>query len=66
MARRLNKGWIYKFDYKGPYSNDPSPLILVLWCGDEYCHAITLNPLGPRLTHNLIEMIAMIATLAAY
>ena len=62
MAKRLQKGWIYRFEYDGPYSTDPTPMVLVLWCGKEWCHSITLNPLSPNLTDILIEMIAQIAT----
>lgn len=57
---KLEAGNIYSFHYSN-YKDDPNPLVLVLYCDDEICHALNFHYLGKTYTQELINMICLIA-----
>lgn len=58
--KALETGNIYSFHYRR-FTVDPNPLVLVLYCDDDICHAINLHYLPKPLSEELIDMIAKIA-----
>ena len=57
---KLEAGNIYSFHYSN-YKEDPNPMVLVLYCDEEICHALNFHYLGKTYTQELINMITLIA-----
>jgi len=58
--KKLEAGNIYSFHYSR-FQTDPYPLVLVLYCDDDICHALNFHYLGKSYTQELINMITQIA-----
>jgi len=56
----LKIGNIYSFHYRR-YKVDPNPLVLVLYCDKDICHALNFHYLSKELNEQLIHMIATLA-----
>lgn len=57
----LERGYIYNIAYTN-YKEDPAPLVLVLYSGEKYTHALNLRYLSPSLTEEIIQFTSKIAT----
>jgi hypothetical protein len=58
--KKLETGNIYSFHYSR-FQVDPYPLVLVLYCDSDICHALNFHYLGKTYTQELINMITQIA-----